>query len=31
MTDGVQLSDLVEYLDRYLRIADVPDERNAVN
>ena len=31
MTDGVQLSDLVEYLDRYLRIAEVPDERNAVN
>src|SRR3954452_23877671 len=31
MTDAVQLSDLVEYLDRYLRIAEIPDERNAVN
>ena len=31
MTDGVRLGDLVEYLDRYLRIGEVPDERNAVN
>jgi dinuclear metal center YbgI/SA1388 family protein len=28
---GVLLSDLVAYLDEYLRIRDVPDERNAVN
>jgi dinuclear metal center YbgI/SA1388 family protein len=28
---GVLLSDLVGYLDEYLRIREVPDERNAVN
>lgn len=28
---GVSLSDLVPYLDEYLRIREVPDERNAVN
>ena len=27
----VPLSDIVAYLDGYLRVADVPDERNAVN
>src|SRR3954469_168070 len=31
MAEGVQLSDLVGYLDRYLRITEIPDERNAVN
>lgn len=28
---GVPLEELVEYLDRYLRIDDIPDEANAVN
>ena len=28
---GVPLGELVSYLDEYLRIRDVPDERNAVN
>ena len=28
---GVPLSDVVAYLDGYLKIADVPDEPNAVN
>jgi dinuclear metal center YbgI/SA1388 family protein len=29
--EAVQLADIVQYLDGYLRIRDVPDERNAVN
>jgi dinuclear metal center YbgI/SA1388 family protein len=28
---SVQLGELVQYLDRYLRIEDIPDEPNAVN
>jgi dinuclear metal center YbgI/SA1388 family protein len=28
---GVPLTDLAQYLDEYLRIGEVPDERNAVN
>ena len=28
---GVPLQDLVAYLDEYLRVREVPDERNAVN
>jgi dinuclear metal center YbgI/SA1388 family protein len=28
---GVPLTDLAQYLDEYLRIREVPDERNAVN
>jgi dinuclear metal center YbgI/SA1388 family protein len=28
---GVPLADLTQYLDEYLRIREVPDERNAVN
>ena len=31
MASGVPLHDLAEYLDGYLRIADVPDAPNAVN
>jgi dinuclear metal center YbgI/SA1388 family protein len=29
--DGAPLADVVAYLDRYLRIGEVPDEANAVN
>ncbi|HYC33046.1 MAG TPA: Nif3-like dinuclear metal center hexameric protein, partial [Gemmatimonadales bacterium] len=28
---GVPLAEVAAYLDDYLRVADVPDERNAVN
>jgi dinuclear metal center YbgI/SA1388 family protein len=31
MSADVALSDLVEYLDRYLRIREIPDEPNAIN
>ncbi len=31
MTSSAQLSDLVGYLDEYLRVREVPDEANAVN
>src|SRR5437867_6480263 len=31
MTAGIPLSELVGYLDEYLRIREIPDETNAVN
>jgi dinuclear metal center YbgI/SA1388 family protein len=31
VSPGIDLSDLVAYLDEYLRIGEVPDEANAVN
>jgi len=31
MTGARQLAEIAEYLDRYLRIRDIPDETNAVN